>query len=146
MQHGAIYFDVPIDMNYDDPTQDLHIHLSKGYQLIDGQKAEQLLRFRHNNDGSSYPPEYGDNDYGRMKTQRNFINETIKQTINIKNIFNAKIIINSIYNNIETNVQINDLIPYAPRIVGFNLENINSIQLSGKSEKLNDLWFFVTTK
>ena len=26
---GGIYFDVPIDMDYDDPTQDLHIHLKK---------------------------------------------------------------------------------------------------------------------
>ena len=31
-QIGGLYFDVPIDMNYDDPTQDLYIHLSKGYQ------------------------------------------------------------------------------------------------------------------
>ena len=37
---GGVWFDVPIDMNYDDPTQDLHIHLEKGYQLIDGEKAE----------------------------------------------------------------------------------------------------------
>ncbi len=54
---GSVDFDVPIDMDYDDPTQDLHIHLSKGMQKIDGEKAEQLLRFRHNNDGSSYPSE-----------------------------------------------------------------------------------------
>ena len=75
---GSVDFDVPIDMDYDDPTQDLHIHLSKGMQKIDGEKAEQLLRFRHNNDGSSYPSEYGDNDYGRMKTQREFMQETLK--------------------------------------------------------------------
>ena len=81
---GGVNFDVPIDMNYDDPTQNLHIHLKKGYQLIDGEKAEQLLRFRHNNDGTSYPSNYGDNDFGRMKTQRAFIEETLKQLIDIK--------------------------------------------------------------
>ena len=146
MQHGGIYFDVPINMNYDDPTQDLHIHINKGYQLIDGEKAEQLLRFRHNNDGSSYPTEYGDNDYGRMRTQREFINETIKQTINIKNISKAPKIINSILNNIETNLDKKDLIPYLPRLAEFSTENIKSIQLPGKSEKYNDLWFFVYDK
>ena len=67
---GGVTFNVPIDMDYDDPTQDLHIHLKAGEQLIDGEKAEQLLRFRHNNDGTSYPMEYGDNDLGRMRTQR----------------------------------------------------------------------------
>ena len=41
---GGVYFDVPIDMNYDDKTQNLHIHLKSGYQKIDGDHAEQLLR------------------------------------------------------------------------------------------------------
>ncbi len=67
---GGVEFDVPIDMNYDDKTQNLHIHLNKGVQKIDGKKAEQLLRFRHNNNGTSYSYEYGDNDFGRMKTRK----------------------------------------------------------------------------
>ena len=87
---GGVYFDVPIDMNYDDKTQDLHIHLKSGYQKLDGDHAEQLLRFRHNNNGTSYPSEYGDNDYGRMKTQRDFMMAVAKQTLNIKNITNIK--------------------------------------------------------
>ena len=57
---GEVEFDVPIDMDYDDPTQDLHIHLEAGVQMINGDEAEQLLRFRHNNDGSSYPSSWGD--------------------------------------------------------------------------------------
>lgn len=69
---GGVEFEVPIDMNYDDKTQNLHIHLKKGLQIIDGNKAEMLLRFRHNNNGSSYSVEYGDNDYGRMKTRKKF--------------------------------------------------------------------------
>ena len=69
---GGVKFDVPIDMNYDDKSQNLHIHLKKGVQTIDGKKAEQLLRFRHNNNGTSYPTEYGDNDFGRMKTRSKF--------------------------------------------------------------------------
>ena len=51
-------FNVPIDMNYDDSTQDLHIHLAAGYQTLNGAQVEQLVRFRHNNDGSSYPYSY----------------------------------------------------------------------------------------
>ena len=59
-------------MNYDDKSQNLHIHLKKGTQIIDGEKAEMLLRFRHNNNGTTYSTEYGDNDYGRMKTRKKF--------------------------------------------------------------------------
>lgn len=82
---GGVYFDVPIDMDYDDPSQNLYIHLKAGYQLLDGDKAEQVLRFRHNNNGTSYPTSYGDNDLGRMKTQRAFIEAVIKKTCNTNN-------------------------------------------------------------
>ena len=143
---GGVNFDVPIDMNYDDPTQNLHIHLKKGYQLIDGEKAEQLLRFRHNNDGTSYPSNYGDNDFGRMKTQRDFIEETVKQTMDIKNILKSKKIIDAVFNNIETNIDKNDLIPYIPKLVEIDTQNITSTQLPGKSDKYNDLWFFIYDK
>ena len=84
---GGVTFNVPINMKYDDPTQDLHIDLKAGEQVLDGDKAEQLVRFRHNNNGTSYPEEYGDNDTGRMRTQREFIMQVIKQTAKPENIF-----------------------------------------------------------
>ena len=143
---GGVNFEVPIDMDYDDPTQDLHIHLRKGMQKIDGEKAEQLLRFRHNNDGTSYPANYGDNDYGRMKTQREFMAETIKQTVSFKNIFKSKKIIDAIFENIETNLEMDNLLIYIPTAVNFDVNNIINNQLPGKSEKCNNLWFFVHDK
>lgn len=140
---GGIWFDVPIDMNYDDPTQDLHIHIEKGYQLINGEKAEQLLRFRHNNDGTSYPASYGDNDFGRMKTQRSFIEETLKQLIDIKNVPKIMNIKNAIFSNIETNANEEELKQYIPLSPLIDVSNIKSYQLPGQSERCNELWFFV---
>ena len=51
---GGVDFEVPVDMDYDDPYQDLHIHFSKGMQHLNGQEAMEVVRFRHNNDGSGY--------------------------------------------------------------------------------------------
>ena len=143
---GGIQFDVPIDMKYDDPTQDLHIDLKAGMQKINGEKAEQLLRFRHNNDGSSYPANYGDNDFGRMRTQRTFINETIIQTIDIKNIFKANKIIKTVFKYVDTNMEKKDLYRYIPAVAGFDMETIVNEQLPGVSEKCNSLWFFIYDK
>ena len=143
---GGVNFEVPIDMDYDDPTQDLHIHLSQGMQKIDGEKAEQLLRFRHNNDNTSYPSSYGDNDYGRMRTQREFIQETIKQTLTLKNILHSRKIINTIFDNIETNLDKKDCVPYIPAIYDFNISSIVNTQLPGESKKCNNLWFFIHDK
>ena len=37
---GGVWFDVPRNMNYDDPYQDLSIHIEKGYQPADGEGAK----------------------------------------------------------------------------------------------------------
>ena len=140
---GGVEFDVPIDMKYDDPTQDLHINLKAGVQTINGEKAEQLLRFRHNNDGSSYPASYGDNDYGRMRTQREFIKAAIEQTLTAKNVTKIKDIITVGFNNLETNIKLDDILDYVPYVVNFSTENISSEMLPGQSEKCNGIWIFI---
>lgn len=128
---GPIEFDVPIDMNYDDTSQDLHIHLEKGLQEIDGEKAEQLLRFRHNNDNTSYPAEYGDNDIGRMRTQRDFITAVIQQTVKLENITKLGSILDIANRHLITNLDFNALKDYLPYAVEFNTENLLTASLPG---------------
>ena len=143
---GGIYFNVPIDMDYDDPSQNLHIHLKAGYQLLDGEKAEHLLRFRHNNDGTSYPASYGDNDIGRMKTQREFIKELIKQISNKNVLKNMKNYIQIIKQNVKTNFNIDEIIDYIPYIVDFNTNNLNTTTLPGNAKKCNGVWLYIPNK
>ena len=140
---GGVDFEVPIDMNYDDPTQNLYIHLEKGYQKIDGEKAEQLLRFRHNNDGSTYSSEYGNNDFGRMKTQREFIKAVATQTIETKNIFKLKGVAESVFNNLETNIEKNKIFSYIPYMLNINMDNIKMEQLPGEAKRVNGVWVYL---
>ena len=116
---GGVEYDVPIDMNYDDTSKQntLHIHLKKGLQKIDGNKAEQLLRFRHNNDGSSYPKEYGDNDLGRMRTQREFIKEVVKQTLKANNILKLTEFIEIANKYVDTNLPLDLVKNYLIQII-----------------------------
>ena len=140
---GGVYFDVPTDMNYDDYGQDLHIHLTKGYQKLTGEQVEQVVRFRHNNDGTSYPSDYGDEDYGRMKTQRNIIIEIAKQTIKLKNITEIKNILNIMKEDVKTNVNFNSIIDYVPYAVNVDMSTIKTLQLPGTSENRGGYgWFF----
>ena len=140
---GGVTFNVPMDMDYDDTSQDLHIHLTAGEQLIDGDKAEQLLRFRHNNDGSTYPTEYGQQDLGRMRTQREFITETLRQTLQIQNIFKLKEIIDIMAENVKTNMQIQDLKSYVPYAVKFDVNNLKTGVLPGEPEMCNGVSIYV---
>ena len=142
---GGVTFYVPMDMNYDDTNQDLHIHLKEGEQLLDGEKAEQLVRFRHNNNGTSYPVEYGDNDLGRMRTQREFIMATIKQTAKPENIFKIGQILEVAEKNIETNIDFNVAKDYIPYVVEFDTANMITNTLPGESTNKNSsgTWIFV---
>lgn len=141
---GGVDFTVPIDMNYDDPGQKLYIHLKQGHQHIDGAKAEQLLRFRHNNDGTSYPTSYGDNDIGRMKTQRDFITETIKQTLQFKNVTKINDLIKIAFDNIETNLDLDYVLKYSPAAIEFDVDALQSAYLPGTPATLGpqNLWFY----
>ena len=144
---GGVEFDVPIDMNYDDSSQKLAIHLKKGKQKLNGEQAEGLVRFRKNNNGTSYPSEYGDNDLGRMRTQREFITEVAKQTLQLKNITKIGSFVDIIKENVTTNIKnwstIKDYIAYA---VDFSTENIRAESLPGEAGYYNKLSFFVYNK
>ena len=135
-----------MDMDYDDPAQDLYIHLKAGYQLLDGDKAEQVVRFRHNNDGSSYSLEYGEQDIGRMKTQRAFITEVMKQLAKAENITKIDDFIRIANQNVSTNFSLWSIKDYAPYILDLNLEEIKTASLPGTTEKLNGLWFYTYNK
>lgn len=143
---GGVTFNVPIDMNYDDNNQNLHIHLKAGEQLIDGSKAEQLLRFRHNQDGSSYPTEYGDNDLGRMRTQREFIQQTAKQLLKIENATKVVNLLDIVFDNIKTNLDLQTLKYYIPYAFKFNTQNIQSAMIPGVSEQCNGIWIYTANK
>ena len=146
---GGVTFDVPIDMDYDDPTQDLHIHLKAGEQVLDGEKAEYLVRFRHNNNGTSYPEEYGDNDLGRMITQREFIMQVVKQTAKPGNIFKLGAILEVAKENVITNIDFNVAKDYIPYVVEFDTENLLTDMLPGTTpdwNKTNGVSIFVYNK
>ena len=143
---GGVEFNVPIDMDYDDSSQDLHIHLKAGQQLLNGEQAENLVRFRHNNNGTSYPSSYGDNDIGRMRTQREFITQVAKQTIQLKNIGKIGDIVDIAYKYVETNVTLSVIKDYIPYAIEFNTENIQTGTLPGTNQKINGLWFLKANK
>ena len=143
---GGVYFDVPIDMKYTDKKQDLYIDLKAGYQLLDGNKAEQVVRFRHNQDGTTYDFEYGDNDTGRMKTQRNFIKAVMEQTLKPSNIFKIGDFIDIAQTYVKTNIPMDILKKYIAPAVNFNVNNLETGTIPGTNEKCNGVWVFIANK
>lgn len=67
---GGVEFDVQERLYYSDPAQGLYIDLYPGPQLLDGEKAEMLVRFREG---------YAQKDLKRIEVQQEFLKAFIEQ-------------------------------------------------------------------
>ncbi len=113
---GGVYFDVPRDMKYDDYAGDLHINLTAGYQLLDADEAEQLLRYRKG---------YATQDIERISVQQDFMAAMIEQLLQLDTFLSNPIeFINVVFKNVETNVTPMDLTRYVQEIPKLNPNNI----------------------
>ena len=141
---GGVYFDVPIDMHYTDRNQGLYIDLKSGYQLLDGDKAEQVVRFRHNSDGSTYPAEYGGEDLGRMKTQRAFLTALLNQIIENMNVNMVLDFMKIAEQYVETNLNFDVVKDYIPYVFEFNIDNLKTATLPGIAEQASatGIWIY----
>lgn len=143
---GGVYFDVPIDMDYEDFTQDLYVHVKAGYQLLDGKTAEGVVRFRHNQDGTTYPEEYGQEDIGRSRTQRAFLAELAKQTLKPQNLLKIGGFIDIFYDNVKTNMNISDIKDYLPYAINFDTSKLKTGIIPGDVELCNGVSVYIHDK
>lgn len=117
----GVYFDVPRDMFYEDPAQNLYINLKQGYQLLNGDKAEQLVRFRR----------YPEGDIARVQMQQNFLKAVFEQKLNAEIIKKIPELYKRLSENITTNATLVDIVKYVPNLSDLKTENINMYQLPG---------------
>ena len=96
---GGVDYDVPFDMKYDDPSQNLHIDLKKGQQHLDGKQTVGFLRWRHNND---YTVQYTNGDEGRVENQQKFLKALAGQVLQIKNVTKIRSIAEAVFKNVKT--------------------------------------------
>ena len=106
-------------MNYRDPYQDLVIDLDKGKQVLDGDKALQLLRFR----------QYPMGDLQRIEVQQDFIKEAFKQKAKVKYIAKAGKIYSAVEENINTSLSLSDVTKLAKTVKAKGVRAINSYEL-----------------
>ena len=124
---GGVEFDVPQDMNYDDPWQDLHIHLTKGVQTLDGEHAMELVRFRR----------YSEGDIKRVEVQQDFMKALIKECLSIRHWGKIKAYIDLAMKNIETDLESGSIVWFASNVLGLSgtsaltMEDVETCTLPG---------------
>ena len=98
---GGVTFNIPVDMDYDDPYQDLHIHFPAGERLLNGEDALKVVRWRQNNDGTGYAAA----DIGRIGTQQAFLRAAASQTLRLSNLDKLDDLAQIVYENIQTDLE-----------------------------------------
>ena len=130
----GVWFDVPRDMNYDNPYQDLHIHQEAGYRLLSGEDAMEVLRWRHNNDGTGYAT----GDLGRIETQQAFLKAMVEQLLQIGNLTKINQFIEVFQNNVETDLSFQNILWFAQQALlgGLSMENVEFVTMPNRGASL----------
>jgi len=137
---GGVEIDVPFDMNYDDPEQNLHIHLKKGNQILDGDKAEQFVRYRK---GNRPGQGYTEGDLGRIKTQQDFVKNLIEQKMKMKYLLKVDDIFIILQKYTTTNINLNDISFYFKSLKKIKPLAIKTFTTPGDSGFFDNLWYFI---
>lgn len=131
---GGVEVNVPQNMFYEDPVQDLYINLKAGRQLLDGDKAEQLVRFRH------YPM----GDIARVEVQQQFLKAFAKKVTSSENIIkNIPNYIKMLYTDVETDVTMADALKYVNYIDSVDTTKIKMETLPGVPQDINGESFYI---
>lgn len=122
----GIDFYVPVDMDYDDPVQNLQIHFSKGTQHLNGSDALKVVRFRHNNDGTGY----GSEDIGRMETQQKFLKAVVKKMITRFSVAKIDDYAKIFKAYVETDLTVGNLAWLGGEVFAMAVKSMDSIEFS----------------
>lgn len=125
---GGVDFDIPINMDYDDPVQGLSIHFSKGMQHLDGQEALEVVRFRHNSDGTGY----GSEDLGRIGTQQAFLKAVAQQALKPSNLGKVSAMARIFAKYVKTDLTLGNLAWLGQEAIAIGTDNITFATLPGE--------------
>ena len=130
---GGVYFDVPWDMWYSDPYQDLYIDLQEGYQLLNGDQAMQLVRWRKNMNKKTFSTkgEKSVGDTGRLEIQQNFLKEVLKQTLQLKNATRVSELSKLFGENVVSNLTVENLFWFGSQAIfsGLSVDNVRFVTM-----------------
>ena len=130
---GGIDFDVPQDMNYDDASQDLHIHLQKGMQHLDGEKAMELVRFRKG---------YASQDIQRTQVQQQFLKALAKQCLSVGSLTKLKEFADIFVEYVTTNLTTGNMVWFGKELLACDFDAMQTYTAEGEGAMINGASYY----
>lgn len=137
---GGVEMYVPRRMFYDDPEQGLYIDLYEGYQTLDGDKAEQFVRFRSG---------YVNADIGRTDAQKLFMTAFMKKFISSMSVSTLSQVGAQVLKYANTNLTLNEFVYFATKVLDIDLDKLTMMTLPGsdaREYKTYGTWYYVLSR
>lgn len=122
---GGVDFDVPTNMNYDDPDQNFSVHISKGLQHLNGTQAVGVLRFRDT---------YSAGDIQRIQVQQDFMKAASSQILTIANVTKVNEWAKIFSEYVDTDLTLNNIIWYGEEFLKLDSESIIFNRVPGNDD------------
>ncbi len=91
---GGVEMEIEKNMYYEDPYQNLVIDIKKGRQVLDGEKALQVMRYR----------QYWNGDIGRVEVQHEFLQALMKKVFGVGMILKLPSLTRELVDYVDTNM------------------------------------------
>ena len=125
---GGVEFDVPQDMYYNDPSQDLYINLKAGKQTLDGEKAMELVRFRKG---------YASQDIQRTKVQQEFLRALAKKVLSVSSLTKIKEFADVFSTYVTTDLTVGNMLYFAQALMKCDFDSMKTYTLEGEGAMIN---------
>ena len=123
---GGVDFYVPRSMDYDDPSQNLHIHYSKGMHTgLSGQKVLEIIRFRKG---------YASQDIGRIETQQELLKATAEQILAKRSSIKLDTMADLFLNYVDTDLQLKYIVWLGQEFFKMDAENVHFAVMPGNGQ------------
>lgn len=128
---GGVEVDVQFDMDYDDPAQNLHIHIKKGKQVLSGEQAEGFVRYRKG---------YAAADIARIEAQKVFLASAAKKLASQPSLITK--VVTAAFEGIKTNINQVNAIKVVTSAMGMDFNNVTMLTLPGTSASKNGVSYY----
>lgn len=131
---GGLDFYVENNMAYDDPYDNLSIRLNKGYQHLDGEKAGEYVRFRHDELG----------DIGRVQRQQRFLKALSEEILQFGTILKIPMLISVAKECIQTDMPPLVVVKLANGLKGLRSDKVYADMIPGNFANIDGIsyWMF----
>lgn len=130
---GGVPIYVEKRMNYDDYSGGLHVHLNKGFNVLDGSNAVGYLRFRHDGLG----------DIGRTQRQQWFLRGLLEKIQTPAAIAKIPEMLNIATTYVKTDLSLYEMSQYAALAKSFDISKIEVATLPGGPNKKGSTSYWI---